>query len=153
MTHTPEPLPPDPKSPARPAQSLLARLGTAVVGVGFVLFVVGVSPELIGMDVTPGLGLLQIATFLLGISLMTLGAYVYMYATRHRSLPRRLREDIGVRLMATGVVIAVSTGLADVIGIGTHFGQQRPYFGPVQAWGVALGVLVIIVGIGLYSKR
>lgn len=133
--------------------SLLARLGTAVVGLGFVFFVIGVAPDLINMDVTPGLGLLQIATFLLGISLMTLGAYTYMYATRHRALPRRLREDIGARLMATGVVIAVSTGLADVIGIGTHFGQQRPYFGPVQAWGVALGVAVIIIGIALYSRR
>jgi hypothetical protein len=134
-------------------QSLLARLGVAVVGAGFVLFVVGVFPELIGLDFTPGVGVVQIFTLLLGISVMTLGAYVYMYATRHRALPRRLREDIGVRLMATGVVVAITTGLADVIGIGTHFGQQRPYFGPVQAWGVALGVFFVIAGIALYSKR
>jgi hypothetical protein len=76
-----------------------------------------------------------------------------MYATRHRALPRRLREDIGLRLMATGLVLCFAAGLADVVGIGTHFGQQRPLFGPVQAWGVAVGVMIIVAGIGLYSQR
>ncbi len=134
-------------------QSVLARLGVASVGAGFVLFLVGLFPESLSLDFTLGLGLLQITLFLVGISAMTLGAYIYMYATRHRAMPRRLREDVGVRLMATGIVVAYTTGLADVIGIGTHFGQQQPFFGPVQAWGVALGLFLIIVGIGLYSQR
>lgn len=133
--------------------SWLARFGATVVGLGFVAFIVGVFPEFFSLDFTPGFGLLQIFMLLSGISLMTAGAYLYMYATRHRAMPRRLREDIGLRLMATGVVVAWTTGLADVIGIGTHFGQERPLFGPVQAWGVAVGVMLIIAGIGLYSQR
>lgn len=144
---------PPPAGPGGPRPSLLAQLGAALIGVGFVLFVVGIYPSLLQLDFTPGFGLLQIAVFLFGIAIMTLGAYVYVYATRHRALPRRLREDIGVRLMATGLVIAFGIGLADVIGIGTHFGQQRPFFGPVQAWGVALGVVTILAGLLLYSRR
>ena len=143
--------PPPTPGPIRP--SLLAQFGAALIGVGFVLFVVGVYPSVLQLDLTAGLGLLQIAVFLFGIAIMTLGAYVYVYATRHRALPRRLREDIGVRLMATGLVVAYGIGLADVIGIGTHFGQQRPFFGPVQAWGVFLGVVLILAGLLLYSRR
>lgn len=134
-------------------KSWLARFGAALVGLGFVIFLLGIFPEYFSLDLTTGFGLLQIATFLVGLSLMTGGAYIYMYATRHRAMPQRLREDIGVRLMATGLVIAWATGLADVIGIGTHFGQQRPFFGPVQAWGVSVGLMLIIAGIGLYAQR
>lgn len=136
-----------------PHLSLLARLGAGLIGFGFVMFVVGVYPDLLRLDFTDGLGLLQITTFLFGIAWMTLGAYTYMYATRHRAQPRRLREDIGVRLMTTGVVVAFTIGLADIIGIGSHFAQQRPFFGPVQAEGVTLGVGLITVGILLYSQR
>jgi len=108
---------------------------------------------LIRLGLTPGIGLLQIGTFLFGITIMTLGAYIYAYATRHRALPRSLREDIGLRLMATGLVICYTTGFADVLGIGSNFGAERPLMGLIQASGVALGVLVIVVGIFLYARR
>lgn len=133
--------------------STLARFGAVIVGLSFVVFIVGIFPNFFSLDFTGGFGILQIAFLLMGLSFMTLGAYVYMYATRHRAQPPRLREDIGLRLMATGIVIAWATGMADVIGIGTHFGQQRPFFGPVQAWGVAVGVMMIVAGIGLYSQK
>lgn len=131
----------------------LARGGIGLVLAGLGLFLLGLWPELFGADFTPDIGVLQLFVFLLGLTAMTLGAYVYLYATRHRALPRKLREDIGVRLMATGLVIAATNGLADVIGIGSNFGEQRPLFGPVQAWGVSLGVLVIVVGVALYAQR
>ena len=133
--------------------SRLARTSVGIIVAGFFIFGVGVFPELIRLDRTPGLGIVQIATFIAGITLMTTGAYLYMYATRHRAMPRRLREDVGVRLMATGVVICYVTGFADILGIGSHFGVERPLFGAFQAWGVALGVLVIVVGIFIYSRR
>ena len=131
----------------------LAQAGVGLVVFGFFVFIFGLFPGLLGLNITPGIGLLQIGVFLVGITLMTLGAYVYMYATRHRAQPRRLREDIGVRLMATGVVIAWATGFADTLGIGSHFGAERPLFGGLQAAGVALGVFVIVVGIFVYSRK
>lgn len=120
---------------------------------GFFVFVFGRFPGLLNLDLTPDIGIAQIAVFLFGITLMALGAYIYMYATRHRAQPRRLHEDVGLRLMATGVVVTYVTGFADVLGIGSHFGQERPLFGALQAWGVALGVFVILAGIYIYSRK
>jgi hypothetical protein len=148
----PAPAPPAPRAPD-PSGSRLARLAIALVVFGFFVFILGLFPELIRLGLTPGIGLLQIIIFLLGVTVMTLGAYVYAYATRHRAMPRRLREDIGVRLMATGLVIAYVTGLADVLGIGSHFGAERPLLGPLQAVGIALGLVVTIVGIFMYARR
>jgi hypothetical protein len=160
MANPPEPdLPPPPGAPVAPAsppalnRSRLARFAVAVIVLGFVVFVLGIFPELIRLDITPGIGLLQIGLFMAGLSLMTLGGYIYAYATRHRALPRRLREDVGVRLMATGLVIAAATGFADVLGIGSHFGADRPLLGPLQALGICLGILVIGVGVILYARR
>ena len=133
--------------------SRLARFAVAVVVAGFFIFVIGLYPRLIRLDITPGIGLLQLGTFLFGITVMTFGADLYAYATRHRALPRSLREDIGLRLMATGLVISYVTGFADVLGIGSHYGSERPLFGLLQATGVALGVLVIVAGIVLYARR
>jgi len=150
---------PAPRPSAKPlprpdlSTSRLARFGVATVVFGFFLFVIGVYPDLIRLGLTPGIGLLQIGTFLLGITVMTLGAYIYAYATRHRARPRRLREDVGLRLMATGLVIAYTTGFADVLGIGSNYGAERPLLGLVQAAGVALGVVVIVIGIFLYARR
>ena len=55
--------------------------------------------------------------------------------------------------MATGVIIASASGFADVLGIGSHYGIERPLFGPLQAAGVALSMLVIVAGIFLYSSK
>jgi uncharacterized membrane protein YidH (DUF202 family) len=142
-----------PEAPPGATSSRLARFGVALVVVGFAIFLVGLFPELVGLSLTPGIGLLQISIFLFGISVMTLGAYVYAYATRHRAMPRRLREDIGVRLILTGLVIAYTTGYADWLGIGSHFGADQPLLGPLQASGIALGLVVIVVGIVMYSRR
>ena len=143
------------RPPARPnlSTSRLARFAVGVVVFGFFVFAIGVDPGLIRLDLTGGIGVLQIATFLIGITIMTLGAYIYAYATRHRAQPRRLREDIGLRLMATGLVISYTTGFADVLGIGGNYGGERPLLGLFQAAGVALGVLVIAAGIFLYARR
>jgi hypothetical protein len=159
MTAAPPPeesAPPAPP-PTTPAPTLstsrLARFGVATVVFGFFLFVVGLFPELVRLGITPGIGLLQIGIFLFGTTVMTLGAYIYAYATRHRALPRRLREDVGLRLMATGQVVAYATGFADVLGIGSHYGAERPLLGALQTAGIALGIFVTLAGIILYARR
>ncbi len=139
----------------RPELSRLARAGVTAIVFGFFVFVLAMFPSLINLDITPGVGILQIFFALIGLTFMTGGAYVYMYATRHRALPRRLREGIGLRLMATGLVLAYISGLADVLGIGSHPATPvtRPFLGNWQAAGVALSVLIIAAGILLYSRR
>jgi hypothetical protein len=149
------PPPPAPLYAAAPTlhTSRLARFGVGVVVFGFTLFVIGIFPDLIRLGLTPGIGLLQIGIFLLGTSVMTLGAYIYAYATRHRAMPRRLREDVGLRLLATGQVVAWTTGFADVLGIGSHYGAERPLLGLLQASGILLGLLITAVGLFLYARR
>lgn len=135
--------------------SRMARAGVAAIVFGFFVFLIGIFPSLINLDITPGIGIFQVFVGLVGITFMTLGAYLYTYATRHRALPGRLREGIGLRLIATGLVLAYVSGLADVLGIGSHAATPvtRPYFGEWQAGGVTLGVLIIASGILLYGQR
>ena len=75
----PQPTTPTPPPKVRPdrddlSTSRLARFSVAVVVFGFTFFVIGVFPDLIRLGLTPGIGLLQIGAFLVGISIMTLGA-------------------------------------------------------------------------------
>ena len=50
-------------------------------------------------------------------------------------------------MIATGYVIALFAGLADIFGMGSHPLPGYPFFGPWQSRGVQIGQLII--GIGL----
>jgi uncharacterized membrane protein YedE/YeeE len=60
--------------------------------------------------------------------------------------PKTILADIGLRLVSTGFVIAVISGLADVFGFGTQLSPEIPFYGPWQAMGVLVGEIMIIVG-------
>ena len=60
---------------------------------------------------------------------------------------RSIIADIGSRLVGTGYVIAVFTGMADVFGLGTQPLPNVPYFGPWQAGGVLIGQTIIAIGL------
>ncbi len=49
-------------------------------------------------------------------------------------------------MVATGYVIAVFAGMADVFGAGSHPLPGVPYFGPWQARGVEIGQVIIAIG-------
>lgn len=138
---------------ASDAPSGRARFAVTLIVFGFFVFIIGLFPGLIRLDLTPGIGLLKITTFLFGIALMTLGAYLYVSATRHQAGPHTLGESIGVRLMGTGLVICYVTGYADILGIGTERPGEPLILGPVQAIGILLGVLVIGAGIFIYTSH
>jgi hypothetical protein len=59
---------------------------------------------------------------------------------------KTIAADIGLRLVATGYVIAFLSGLADIFGLGSHAYPDLPDFGPLQAVGVMVGQGVIAVG-------
>lgn len=119
---------------------------------GTILSLVSLGAELLGLDLTPGFGIVQMAQLLIGLTLLTLAAFVHIRATRRHGAPRSLQADIGVRLAATGLVFAYVSGLSDLLGIGTHLQPNfvRPYVGPLQLGGIVLGILSIIAGILLY---
>lgn len=120
-----------------------------VIGLLFVAFSLGA--EFLGLDITPGFGMVQMFQLLLGITALTVAIFMHINALRQETA-RSLQADIGVRLAATGLVFAYVTGLSDLIRIGTHVEPQfeRPFVGPLQLGGLALAVLVIVVGLALY---
>jgi hypothetical protein len=134
--------------------SQLAKAGVAGVVFGFTIFIIGMFPVIINLDLNIGVGILQLITILFGIGVMTTGGYTYAYATRHRAMPLRLREKIGLRLMGTGYIVCAVSGLADVLGIGSHNIPSRlPYFGLWQSIGLVSGLLLIAMGVLLYAQR
>jgi hypothetical protein len=76
---------------------------------------------------------------------MCIGGYVTVMAF-WRNGNRTIPADIGSRLVATGYVVAVFSGMADVFGFGTQLRPRVPFFGPWQAAGVQIGELLIAIG-------
>jgi ABC-type Co2+ transport system permease subunit len=125
-----------------------ARRWMTMVLLGLFIFLIGVRPNLIGMDRSPVVGFVQIGVWLTGLAILLLGAYATVHVIRN-GIETSLRADIGIRLIATGYVIAGVASLADFIGVGA---QRMPNiaFGPVQVIGLAIGVLVSLLGLILY---
>jgi len=119
--------------------------GMVIALMGFFVFLLGASPELFGLDRSPVIGFVQIAVFLIGLGLICLGGYISLISL-WIGRQRTIAADIGLRLVATGYVIAVASGMADVFGIGSEPWPITPIFGQWQTIGVLVGQAVIVVG-------
>jgi hypothetical protein len=113
--------------------------------VGFFVFILGTSPELFGLDRSPVIGFVQITVFLIGLAIICIGGYLTLMSL-WIGQKRTLAADIGLRLIATGYVIAVVSGMADVFGFGSQPWPQVPSFGRWQSRGVLSGEIVIAIG-------
>ncbi|MEZ0395949.1 MAG: hypothetical protein ABWK53_05930 [Anaerolineales bacterium] len=133
-------------SPVHLPSRLRVRAGLLLTIVGLLLFLLGARPDLFGLDRSPVVGFVQIAVFLVGLAVICLGGYVTLTAY-WRHVERSIAADIGARLVATGYVIAVFAGMADVFGMGTQPLPRVPFFGPWQSVGVQIGQAVICVGL------
>lgn len=122
-----------------------AQVGLVITLAGFFVFLVGARPSLFGVDRSPVIGFVQITVFLIGLAVMCLGGYLSMTAL-WGDRPTSIAADIGLRLVATGFVIAVFAGMADIFGFGSQPLPQLPYFGPWQARGVEFGQVFIAIG-------
>ena len=120
--------------------------------IGNVLTILSLAAEILGLDLTPGFGMVQMFQLLVGLTFLTLAGFLHIYTLRAPDAPRSLQADIGIRLAATGLVFAYVSGLADLIGIGTHPHPDygRPFVGPLQLGGLVLGIISITVGMLLY---
>ena len=120
--------------------------------VGVILVAISLGAELLGLDLTPGFGLIQMLELLIGLTMLTVAGYIQIYAIRDQKTPRSLQADIGLRLGATGLVLAYVAGLSDLLGIGTHIQPDfpGPFIGPFQLIGIGLGILLVTGGMLLY---
>jgi hypothetical protein len=121
------------------------RNGLIVTLIGFAIYLIGIRPDVFGLDRSPVIGFVQVAVFIVGLALLCIGGYISMMALWKYETPS-IMADFGVRVVATGFVICVVTGMADVFGFGTDPLPAVPYFGPLQAFGVQLGEYVIAIG-------
>jgi hypothetical protein len=88
----------------------------------------------------------QISVFLVGLAVICTGGYISFNALWGGE-EKSILADIGLRLVATGYVIAVATGLADIFGLGTQPLPAVPLFGPWQEIGVLISEVVIGAGL------
>ena len=132
--------------PAFRISYLRIRFSLITVSMGSFIFAVGAKPNWFGWDRSPVVGFIQIAVFLLGLALICAGGYVGLSALWGNE-QRSILADIGSRLVGTGYVIAVFTGMADIFGLGSQPLPNVPYFGPWQAGGVLIGQAVIALGL------
>jgi hypothetical protein len=121
------------------------RLGLTLTLLGLLVYILGVDPALFGLDRSPVMGFVQISVFLVGLALICLGGFIALNAFWN-GMEKTIAADIGYRLVSTGYVIAVMTGMADVFGIGSQSFPKIPYLGLWQAVGVIVGVMTIAVG-------
>lgn len=141
-----------PKSP-----NLRLRASLALTLAGLALYVLGVRPSLFGADLSPVVGFVQIAVFLVGLALMCLGGIATLNSLwrvyRPDESEKSIAADIGYRLVSTGYVISAVSGMADTFGFGSQPFPSLPYFGKWQAIGVITGEIVIALGFLLMIPR
>ncbi|MEA5078475.1 MAG: hypothetical protein VB013_07880 [Anaerolineaceae bacterium] len=128
-----------------PLQRVRIRFSLYTVGLGLVIFLLGAKPSLFGMDRSPVVGFVQIAVMLVGLALICIFGYTAVHALWRRQTPS-ITADIGWRLVSTGYVIALFSGMADVFGIGSQPLPAIPFFGVWQARGMELGIGLIAIG-------
>jgi hypothetical protein len=125
---------------------LRIRFGLGATIFGFIIYLLGAEPGLFFLDRSPVVGFVQIATFLVGLGIICLGGYISLAALWNGG-PKTIASDIGLRLVSTGYVIAVASGMADIFGFGSNNYPVIPIFGIYQQIGVILGEVVIAVGL------
>jgi len=125
---------------------LRIRFGLGATIFGFIIYLLGAEPGLFTLDRSPVVGFVQIATFLVGLGIICLGGYISLAALWNGG-PKTIASDIGLRLVSTGYVIAVASGMADIFGFGSNNYPVIPIFGIYQQIGVILGEVVIAVGL------
>jgi len=131
------------------------RFGIILTLIGLLIFLIGAKPDILGMDRSPVIGFIQIGVMLVGLAIICIGGYVSLISLWFKRT-LSIAAEIGMRLISTGYVVAVLSGMADIIGFGSHpFPYVVPYFGIWQARGVQIGEGIIAIGLLLmfpYSR-
>ncbi len=132
-------------TPNKPySRSRRVRHTLILVLVGFALILLGLEPDYFNLDRSPVVGFVQLAVYLVGLAFLCLGGFVGFAVPRGAT--RTIAADIGLRLVATGYVIAFVSGMADVFGFGSETFPEIPSFGVLQVTGVIIGEAVIAIG-------
>ncbi len=122
------------------------RLAIVFSNMGMLLMLIGAKPDWFAMDRSPVVGFVQITIFLIGLAILCLGGYIGLGALWGQE-EKSITADVGVRLVSTGYVVALFSGMADVFGMTVQQIDKRPFFGPWQEAGMQLGMVIIAIGV------
>jgi len=146
MTTEPDPSSLPDTTTQDPPSRTRVRFGLIVTLLGFGILIVGSKPAWFGWDNSPTVGFIQVSVLLVGLGILCLGGYIGLLALwkgRERTIP----ADIGMRLVATGYVVSVFAGMADLFGLGTQLMPLTgPFFGPLQSRGIVIGQIIVATG-------
>ena len=133
--------------------SKLSQVGIATTILGGVLIFIGAFPATTGLDITAGVGILQVLLILIGFCVMIFGAYLFVQMTWYRGRPHTLIQSIALRLSMTGLLFSFAVGLADLLGYGSHTPDvsARTFLGLWQAAGLTGGFVVASLGVILFA--
>ena len=128
----------------------LSQVGITVVFLGVVITVIGLFPSVVGLEQSAGIGIVQTLVILAGFTTLIMGALLYVQSAYFPGIKHNLAQKIGFRLSLTGLVFAIASGLADLLGYGSHppgVEGQRPFLGNWQALGLLSGFAIASVGV------
>ena len=105
----------DPNNPKKAVKAgsfpkFQVRTGLTGLILGFLILILGLRPDLFGLDRGRYIGYVQIIVILIGLGFMTLSATGMLIAFWNGG-PKSLRADFGTRIIATGYVICAFTAL------------------------------------------
>ena len=129
-----------------------AQVGIALGALGGMICFMGLFPGVTGAEPTAGIGLVQVVMVLIGYTLLILGGITYLKFTFFLEVPANLVQQIGTRLALTGILFATLSGMADILGFGTHIRDETGdlYFGQLQLIGILASFVVSSVGVLVY---
>jgi hypothetical protein len=123
-----------------------ARFGLWFAFIGLILLLFGAKPDWFGLERSPVVGFVQITVILIGLAIICLGGYIGLTALWGGE-EKSIVADIGIRLISTGYVVALFSGMADVFGMTVVRTDKTPFFGPWQEAGMQVGMLIIATGV------
>jgi hypothetical protein len=117
------------------------------------LALVGLFPGVIAIPPTPGFGVAQILLLILGVTMLVLGALVYVKFTFYAYKEHTLIQSIGIRLSLTGITFAALAALADVLGFGSNLRLQNEeiLLGPIQLAGILINLGIAALGVIIFA--
>jgi hypothetical protein len=105
----------------------------------------GTHPAWFGLHNSSGVGYVKTSVFLFGLAILCIGGCLSLTATwRHK--PLSIIADVGLRLVATGYLLGVCSGLADLLGFGDEHYPKLPSLGHFQELGVEICEVIIALG-------
>jgi len=133
--------------------SRFGQVGIAFTALGIMVGLMGLFPGVTGVEETAGIGVVQVFMLLIGYALMTFGGLIYVKFTFYPGVKSNLTQQIGIRLMLTGLLFAAIAGLADILGFGSHLRTDTTdiFFGGLQGIGIIAFLTISSFGVLIYT--